>query len=154
VDASGTRLMIEGSTGGAGITSGTVDRLAAGEPVPLSATLIYLARSGARARQVVAYDEVTVGGFGLASVSLTRTVVRADETPAPPTPGVVTPGVVSPSGSTPSAAPFGGADGTPSALGRGARAPWGVAGVASARAPSSTAPSITEEARGDPPAPA
>jgi hypothetical protein len=42
---------------------------------------------------VVAYDSVTVGGFGLASVSLERHVVRADEQPGPGTPpGVPVPG--------------------------------------------------------------
>jgi len=86
VDASGTRVMVEGSTGGAGITAGTVDRLAEGRPVPLNATIVYIARSGERDRQVVAYDEVTVGGFGLASVSLERTVVRPEDVPAAPTP--------------------------------------------------------------------
>ena len=87
VDPSGTRLMVQGSTGGAGITAGNVDRMAQGKPVPLTATLVYIARSGERARQVVAYDDVTVGGFGLASVSLERTVVRAEDAPALPSPG-------------------------------------------------------------------
>ena len=87
VDASGTRLMVEGSTGGAGITAGTVDRLVEGKPVPLTATIVYIARSGDRARQVVAYDQVTVGGFGLASVSLERTVIRAEDAPPLPSPG-------------------------------------------------------------------
>jgi predicted MPP superfamily phosphohydrolase len=76
LDPSGTRVMVEGSTGGAGLTSDTMHRVAEGQPVPLKATLIYVARRGPRAGQVVAYDEVTVGGFGLASVTLDRTVVR------------------------------------------------------------------------------
>ncbi len=90
----GTRLMVEGSTGGAGITSRGLRRLSAGEPLPLDATLVYLARSGPRAGRVVAYDSVTVGGFGLASVSLERHVVRDDEQPGPGTP----PGVPAPGG--------------------------------------------------------
>jgi predicted MPP superfamily phosphohydrolase len=76
LDPSGTRIMIEGSTGGAGITSDTMHRVADGEPVPLDATLLYVARAGERAGQVVAYDEITVGGFGLASVTIQRTVIR------------------------------------------------------------------------------
>ena len=76
LDSSGTRVMIEGSTGGAGITSDTMHRVADGEPVPLDATLLYIARTGDRAGQVVAYDEITVGGFGLASVTIERTVIR------------------------------------------------------------------------------
>lgn len=81
LDPSGTRIMIEGSTGGAGLTSDTMHRVAEGQPVPLDATLIYVARRGPRAGQVVAYDEVTVGGFGLASVTLDRTVVRPGTEP-------------------------------------------------------------------------
>ncbi len=106
VDESGTMTMVEGSTGGAGITAGTVDRLTEGQPVPLSATILYLSRQDGRAR-VVAYDEVTVGGFGLASVSLERTVVRADEVPAPPSPGAT------PSSGA-SVEPAAGSTGTPS----------------------------------------
>lgn len=87
-DPSGTLIMIEGSTGGAGITSGGLRRLTDGSPLPISATLIYLAKTGPRAGRVVAYDEVTMGGFGLTSVTLQRHVVRADdELPlTPPTP--------------------------------------------------------------------
>jgi hypothetical protein len=42
----GTRIMVQGSTGGAGITSAGLQRLTDGDPVPLEATLLYLARSG------------------------------------------------------------------------------------------------------------
>jgi predicted phosphodiesterase len=83
LDPSGTRIMIEGSTGGAGITARGLERLSQGTPLPLAATLVYLARSGDRAGRVVAYDEVTVGGFGLASVTLERHVVRDDPSTAP-----------------------------------------------------------------------
>jgi predicted MPP superfamily phosphohydrolase len=107
LDASGTRVMVQGSTGGAGISSDSIHRITAGEPVPLDATLLYIARSGERAGQVVAYDEISVGGFGLASVTLDRTVLRPGTEPVlapgeqgpPPEPGAsVTP---SPSASTP-----------------------------------------------------
>jgi hypothetical protein len=95
LDASGTRVMVEGSTGGAGISSTSIHRITDGEPVPLDATLLYVARRGERAGQVVAYDEITVGGFGLASVTIERTVLRpgAEQVLAPgqqgpsPTPG-------------------------------------------------------------------
>lgn len=76
-EADGTRLMIEGTTGGAGLTSRGLQRLDDGEPVSMQASVLYLARSGARAGRLVGWDEVTMGGFGLASVSLERHVVRA-----------------------------------------------------------------------------
>ncbi len=75
VDAAGTRVMRQGSTGGAGI-SADFTRVSEGQPLPLEATVVYVARSGDRAGQVVAYDEVTVGGFGLTSAAVARTVVR------------------------------------------------------------------------------
>ncbi len=76
-----TLVMREGSTGGAGI-SADFQAIEAGNPLPLSATLIYIARAGDRAGQVVAYDEVTVGGFGTASATVQRTVLRAGEEPS------------------------------------------------------------------------
>ncbi|HYY10690.1 MAG TPA: hypothetical protein VE781_07095, partial [Kineosporiaceae bacterium] len=81
LDPSGTRVMVEGSTGGAGISSTSVRQITDGEPVPLDATLLYVARRGDRAGQVVAYDEITVGGFGLASVTIDRTVLRPGTEP-------------------------------------------------------------------------
>src|SRR4051794_32775876 len=104
LDPSGTRVMIEGSTGGAGITSGTMQRVADGEPVPLDATLLYVARAGDRAGQVVAYDEITVGGFGLASVTIQRTVLRpgSEAVLAPGQQGPPTRATPAPTGTTPS----------------------------------------------------
>ncbi|NAZ83056.1 hypothetical protein GTR02_14650, partial [Kineococcus sp. R8] len=101
LDASGTRTMVEGSTGGAGVTAAGLNRLADGEPLPLQATLLHFATSGADAGRLVAYDEVSVGGLGLASVSLERTVITADGQPAlvPPTTGAT----ASPSPATASA---------------------------------------------------
>jgi predicted phosphodiesterase len=87
----GTRVMIEGSTGGAGLTSTGFQRLTEGNPVPLEATLLYFAKTGDRAGQLVAYDDVTVGGLGLTSVSIDRTTVKPPEAGEPgsgePTPG-------------------------------------------------------------------
>ncbi|WP_432544734.1 metallophosphoesterase family protein [Kineococcus sp. SYSU DK002] len=93
LDASGTRIMVEGTTGGAGITSAGLDRLADGEPLPLSATLLYFgpgAAPGDPAR-LLAYDEVTVGGLGLAEVNLQRTVLTDEDRPALTVPAPATP---------------------------------------------------------------
>jgi predicted MPP superfamily phosphohydrolase len=81
VDPTGTRILIEGSTGGAGITARGLDRLAAGQPLPLAASLVYYARTGPRAGQIVAIDAITVGGFGLTSVNLARSVISPNEKP-------------------------------------------------------------------------
>jgi predicted MPP superfamily phosphohydrolase len=90
----GTRLMVQGSTGGAGITAAGLQRLTDGEPLPLEATLLYLRRSGPDAGRLLAYDEVTVGGLGLTSVSIDRTVVGSDDDDEPepaPSPSTVPP---------------------------------------------------------------
>lgn len=74
-EPSGTRVMVQGSTGGAGISAGALRSLEDGEPQPLQATLLFFAASGDRQGQLVAYDEVTVGGLGLSSVTIERTVL-------------------------------------------------------------------------------
>jgi predicted MPP superfamily phosphohydrolase len=94
--STGTRLMVEGSTGGAGVTATGMEAADRGSPVPLNATLIYLARRGPLTGEVLAYDEVTVGGLGLASISLNRTVVRQPEARAPATPNPATPNPATP----------------------------------------------------------
>lgn len=75
----GTRVMVEGSTGGAGLTADGLQQLTDGDPVPLEATLLYFARTGPNVGRLLAYDEVTVGGLGLTSVSIDRTLVPRDE---------------------------------------------------------------------------
>ncbi|WP_104524078.1 metallophosphoesterase [Blastococcus atacamensis] len=71
----GTRLMVQGSTGGAGL------RALEGEyPKPLTCTVLYLDRSTGLLR---AYDDITLGGLGETEVTVQRTVVpRSDEVPA------------------------------------------------------------------------
>ena len=81
-DASGTLVMVQGSTGGAGITAAGLDRLGEGEPLALSATLLHFAADGPHEGDLVAYDEVTVGGMGLTSVTVERTVVAGPDEPA------------------------------------------------------------------------
>jgi hypothetical protein len=119
LDDSGTRVMVEGSTGGAGLTSAGLERLSNGEPLALSATLLHFANDGERAGQLVAYDEVTVGGLGLASVTIERTITGAV-------------GPVSPDAGLP-AAP----------VRAGATAPRGGATTAPGTPPGTAAPSAT-----------
>jgi hypothetical protein len=76
--------MVQGSTGGAGFTAGGFERIRNGQPLPLEATLVYLRRGGDRHGEIIGYDEVTVGGYGMASVSVDRQIVGDPEAPWPP----------------------------------------------------------------------
>jgi predicted MPP superfamily phosphohydrolase len=80
----GTRLMVEGSTGGAGLRG-----LQGEKPTPLSCTVLYLDPNTGALR---AYDEITLGGLGETEVTIQRTVVPpedgelpSDGAPATPT---------------------------------------------------------------------
>ena len=68
-DSSGTDWMTVGSTGGA-LGSGGVRPVAdGGKPLDLSARLLYFDKT---TKRLVAYDDVTMGGLGLVSVSIER----------------------------------------------------------------------------------
>lgn len=60
----GTRLMTQGSTGGSGLRA-----LTGRGADPLSATIVHLNKTTGK---VVAWDEITVAGIGLASAQITR----------------------------------------------------------------------------------
>ncbi|SDE38195.1 Predicted phosphohydrolase, MPP superfamily [Blastococcus fimeti] len=63
----GTLLMVQGSTGGAGL------RALEGEyPEPLTCTVLYFAASTGRLQ---AYDEITLGGLGESEVTIQRIVI-------------------------------------------------------------------------------
>lgn len=62
-------LMVEGSTGGAGLRG-----LESGNPLPLALSVLYFDPT----RALVAYDDIRVGGTGLSEVSLERHVVTPD----------------------------------------------------------------------------
>jgi predicted MPP superfamily phosphohydrolase len=63
----GTRLMVQGSTGGAGLRG-----LQGEAPTPLTCTLLYLDRATG---ELTAYDEITLGGLGEAEVTIERSYV-------------------------------------------------------------------------------
>lgn len=85
----GSLLMVEGSTGGAGLRG-----LEGDQPTPLELSVLYLNQS----RMLQAYDDITVGGTGQSQVSLQRHIVT-------PEPGWVasgsSPGPASPSSPVP-----------------------------------------------------
>lgn len=95
LEADHTWLMVEGSTGAggpaelannAGIGSKAEDSTK-DAPLDMTATLLYFAASGDDKGKLLAYDEVTVGGLGLASITIKRTVISlAEEEMGEPTP--------------------------------------------------------------------
>lgn len=80
-----TLLMIQGSTGGAGLRG-----LESGTPLPLAMSVLYFAKpEGAQRPTLQAYDDIHVGGTGVAQVFLERKVAPfafADGTPPAPSP--------------------------------------------------------------------
>jgi len=66
----GSRLMVEGSTGGAGLRG-----LEGEYPEPLTCTVLYLDPETGELR---AYDEITLGGLGETEVTMQRVVLPAD----------------------------------------------------------------------------
>ena len=72
-----TRLLVEGSTGGAGLRG-----LQREEPVPLTCSLLYF---DATTHELVAYDRITVQGLGRAGVTIERHIVRPLVDPTTPT---------------------------------------------------------------------
>ena len=68
----GTLLMVQGSTGGAGLRG-----LQGEYPEPLTCTVLYVDRTDGTLR---AYDDITLGGLGLTEATIQRTVVdRPDD---------------------------------------------------------------------------
>ena len=72
-----TRLMVEGSTGGAGLRG-----LEGEEPTPLALTVLYFDAE----RQLQAHDDIRVGGTGQAQVTLERHVIAGAEPEPDPSP--------------------------------------------------------------------
>jgi predicted phosphodiesterase len=93
-------LMVQGSTGGAGLRG-----LEFKEPTPLALSVLYFDASQA----LQAYDDITVGGTGETKVSLQRNVVRPDPAiPASPSPATTDSGpsgAPTPSGPAPPGSP-------------------------------------------------
>lgn len=69
----GTLMMVQGSTGGAGLRG-----LEGENPESLALSVLYFDQQ----RQIVAYDDITVGGHGLSEASVQRHLV--DSPPEPP----------------------------------------------------------------------
>lgn len=74
-DRQSTRLMVEGSTGGAGLRG-----LEREEPLPLAMSVLYF---DSETRALQAYDEIKVGGTGQSQVTLERKVIEPEEPNTP-----------------------------------------------------------------------
>ncbi|MFE0812100.1 metallophosphoesterase [Streptomyces sp. NPDC058794] len=86
----GTRLRIEGSTGGSGL------RAVEGEyPDPIQASILYFDRDS---RRLQAWDEIKLGGLGLTTAEVSRHLPKENQPGATPSPTGSGP---SPTGSTP-----------------------------------------------------
>ncbi|HEX6497749.1 MAG TPA: metallophosphoesterase [Micromonosporaceae bacterium] len=85
----GSLLMVEGSTGGAGLRG-----LEGDQPTPLELSVLYLNHD----RVLQAYDDITVGGTGQSQVSLQRHIVT-------PEPGWLASGSPGPHPATPTPVP-------------------------------------------------
>jgi predicted MPP superfamily phosphohydrolase len=79
----GSRLMQEGTTGGAGMRA-----LKYEEPQPVALSVLYLDRS---TRELQAWDQITLGGLGLTSARIERHQVKPDEEAEPPPSPIPTP---------------------------------------------------------------
>jgi predicted MPP superfamily phosphohydrolase len=73
----GTRLFVQGSTGGAGLRA-----LEPSEPTPVQCSVLYIDRS---TKKLQAWDDISLGGLGLASASVSRHLAQPPAEQAPPT---------------------------------------------------------------------
>jgi predicted MPP superfamily phosphohydrolase len=77
-----TRLMVEGSTGGAGLRG-----LEKEDPTPLMLSVLYFDEN----RQLKAYDDIQVGGTGESNIEMQRNVIGARSEPTDSPSGSATP---------------------------------------------------------------
>lgn len=94
----GTRLRVEGSTGGSGL------RAVEGKyPDPVQASILYIDRD---TRRLQAWDEIRLGGLGESAAEVSRHLPKENQPGATPSPGTPSPGAPSPaSASNPASAP-------------------------------------------------
>jgi predicted MPP superfamily phosphohydrolase len=78
VEGSGTNWLTVGSTGGALASGGVRPVLEGDAPLDLTARMLYFDRSTG---QLVAYDDIAMGGLGLVSVSIKRNQMPEEQPP-------------------------------------------------------------------------
>ncbi|MBM4795024.1 metallophosphoesterase [Streptomyces sioyaensis] len=92
----GTRLMVEGSTGGGGLRA-----VQNKKPAPVQTSVLYLDR---KTKRLQAWDEITLGGLGLSRAEVSRHLPRENRPGATPSPSPPLHSTGPPSG--PSAGPL------------------------------------------------
>ncbi|MFD9207312.1 metallophosphoesterase [Streptomyces sioyaensis] len=92
----GTRLMVEGSTGGGGLRA-----VQNKKPAPVQASVLYLDR---KTKRLQAWDEITLGGLGLSRAEVSRHLPRENRPGGTPSPSPPLHSTGPPSG--PSAGPL------------------------------------------------
>ena len=92
----GTRLMVEGSTGGGGLRA-----VQNKKPAPVQASVLYLDR---KTKRLQAWDEITLGGLGLSRAEVSRHLPHENRPGATPSPSPPLHSTGPPSG--PSAGPL------------------------------------------------
>ncbi|MFD8231035.1 metallophosphoesterase [Streptomyces sp. NPDC059696] len=80
----GTRLRIEGSTGGSGLRA-----IEGKHPDPIEASILYFDRD---TRRLQAWDEIELGGLGLTTAEVSRHLPEENQPGATPSPGTPTKG--------------------------------------------------------------
>ncbi len=76
-----TLLMVQGSTGGAGLRG-----LEGEYPEPLALSVLYFDDE----LQLIAYDDITIGGHGLSEAAVQRRLINLDEPEPAPSPSPTT----------------------------------------------------------------
>ncbi|RNL84449.1 hypothetical protein EFW17_12165 [Halostreptopolyspora alba] len=98
VEDTGTRVLAQGSTGGAGVQGLDDD-----EPTPYEASVLYF---DAETKRLQAWDDVTLGGVGLSSAQIERQIEEdPDREVTPPENPPVTPGSTPPTPGSPTRTP-------------------------------------------------
>ena len=94
--ADGTTLIVQGSTGGAGLRA-----LRGEEPTPVTLSVLYL---DPETKQLQAFDDITLGGVGTSEARISRKVV-VEPPPPSPEPSSAVPALPQPGGAVPTPAP-------------------------------------------------
>jgi predicted MPP superfamily phosphohydrolase len=113
--SAGTRLFVQGSTGGAGLRG-----LEHEQPTPIQMSILYINRSTHRLQ---GWDDITIGGLGQKSAEIKRSLEPDPDRALSPPPSPTPPTPPTPSGPSPASSPPTGISSPGSGQGLGPRRP-------------------------------